>query len=254
LMVLVALAFVRGWQRRSHTALRWFWAGAGIWAVGVALKSATAVLANRRVLAVLDLHFSHAGYLALGSLYIGLLTGIFEIGLTLLAARIWHSLTRDGRRAVAVGVGAGSFEALLLGLSAIVSVIVMAAMPGQPQIEAARAALASSVAMTPLVWLAGPVERAMAILCHTSSRALVLMSVAKRRWSLFWYGFLIMTGIDGMAGYFHMTGAVGRISTWWIELSLLPFAALSVPIIGWCLRHWPAERNSVAETPTQATP
>lgn len=46
LMMLAALAAVVWWQHRSKVQLRWFWAGAGIWTVGVALKFAVAVPLN----------------------------------------------------------------------------------------------------------------------------------------------------------------------------------------------------------------
>ena len=90
-------------------------------------------------------------------------------------------------------------------------------------------------------WLAGPVERVIAILCHTSSRALVLLSVARRRWAFFWYGFGIMTAIDAVGGAAHLSGALGRFSVWWLEAAIAPFAALSILVIAWCLRHWPPQ-------------
>jgi hypothetical protein len=102
-------------------------------------------------------------------------------------------------------------------------------------------------AASALVWLAGPVERVIAILCHTSSRALVLLSVARRRWAFFWYGFAIMTGIDAIAGAAHLSGALGRFSVWWIEAAIAPFALASLPILAWCLRHWPEEAQAGME-------
>jgi len=237
LMILVGLIYVIGWKLLSGRALRWFWAGAGIWAVGVALKLLFAIALNKPILAGLEQALPRVSYLVVGALYLGLLTGIFEIGFTLAAARRWSSLSRDGETAVAVGVGAGAFEAVLLGLAALVSILAL--MSGTKEGEMARAALASSAASTPLIWLTGPVERVLAILCHTSSRTLVLLSAARKRSSFFWYGFALLTALDGTAGFFHLAEKVGRISSWWIELLILPFAIVSVPIIIWCLRHWP---------------
>ena len=193
---------------------------------------------------------SYGGYLVLGSVYIGLLTGVFEIGVTLAAARKWQSLTRDSNRAIAVGIGAGGFEAILVGAAALIGGLV--AMSNLPGSEEARTALAASVAATPVVWLVGPVERTIAILCHTSSRTLVLLSVAKRRWAFFWYGFLLLTALDGIAGFAHISGKLGQISTWWIELAIAPFAVASVPIILWCVRHWPVTGGTDADKPTDA--
>jgi uncharacterized membrane protein YhfC len=244
-MVLVAVLFLVGWKVGSQTQWRWFWAGAAIWTVGVALKFACALLLNTPVLAGLKSLLPHPGYVGLGALYIGLLTGIFEIGVTLAAGRKWPSLARDANRAVAVGVGAGAFEAILLGFASLAGVLV--AMSNLPGSEQMRQGLAAATATTPFVWLAGWVERTIAILCHTSSRTLVLFSVAKRRGAFFWYGFLLMTLLDGVAGFAYLSGAVTSISLWWIELAIAPFALASVLIIGWCLRHWPSPTQTGGE-------
>jgi hypothetical protein len=79
----------------------------------------------------------------------------------------------------------------------------------------------------------------------------VLLSVARRRWSFFWYGFAIMTAIDGIAGVAYLTGLLGQISTWWIELAIAPFALASLPIIWWCLRHWPEQTPPAPEQPAE---
>jgi len=237
LMGLVGVAYVVAWKRRSRVALRWFWAGAGIWTVGVALKILAALLLNKPVLRGMEHLLPRVGYWIVGSVYIGLLTGIFEIGVTFLAARKWRSLAGSCDRALAVGIGAGAFEAMLLGVAGLATLAVLAShSPAEGQV---RAALAAAAATTPVEWLVGPVERVMAVLCHASSRALVLMSVATGRRAFFWYGFLLMTGLDAVAGAAHITGRVGRINLWWVELAVLPFAIASIAVIRWCVRRWP---------------
>jgi len=251
-MVLVALGSVLYWKRRSEALLRWFWVGAGIWTVGVGLKVVWALLFNEPILRALESALPRAAYLVGGSLYIGVLTGIFEIGVTLAAVLIWKRLAREPGRAIAVGVGAGAFEALLLGLGVLAGLVV--ALSGGPGAEQARAALTRLAQVTPLLWLVGPVERVIAILCHTSSRALVLLGVARRRLRLFWWGFLIMTAIDSIAGFVHISGAIGKVSMWWAELALAPFAIVSVPIILWCLRNWPPESTPAKPDLSDAVP
>lgn len=218
-----------------------------IWTAGVALKFAAALLLNKPLLSGLDALLPRSSYLFLGAVYIGLLTGVFEIGITLAAALKWRSLARDVNQAVAVGVGAGAFEAILVGAAALIGVLVaMSNLPGSQQ---ARTAIALSAAHTPLAWLAGPVERIMAILMHTSSRTLVLLSVAQRRWTYFWYGFFLLTGVDAIAGFVHVSGMVSRISLWWVELAIAPFAVASVPIIRWCMGHWCYRMDAEANQP-----
>lgn len=249
-MILIALGSILYWKRRSETQWRWFLVGAGIWTVGVSLKFICAAILNQPILHGLKNVFPGLPYILAGGIYVGLLTGIFEIGITLAAACIWRRLAQSASRAVAVGVGAGAFEALLLGLAGFVAILL--AISGMRGTESASASIAEVALVTPFAWLVGPVERAIAILCHTSSRTLVLLSVAKRRWSYFFWGFMIMTGIDAIAGFAHLSGKIGQFSLWWIELAIGPFAVASVLILRWCLSHWPgngvSERTSVSGT------
>ena len=247
LMILVALAFTVGWKLWSHDQWRWQWVGAAIWAVGVALKFACSIPLTKPVLHALEAALPRGAYIAAGALYIGLLTGVFEIGVTLVVALIWRKLAATANRAVSIGVGAGGIEALLLGVAALIGTLVVVV--GVPSTESALTGVAATVAATPLSWLAGPLERIIAILCHTSSRTLVMLAIMRRRAAYFWYGFLIMTAIDAVAGVAHLTGAMMFCSAWWIELAILPFAIISVPILRWCLRQWPAE--PVTEPPIE---
>jgi len=245
LMLAVGAAFVIGWKAGSRTPLRWFWAGAAIWTAGVALKVVTALLLNKPVFAGLKALLPRSALLVLGAGYIGLLTGVFEIGVTLMAALKWQGLARNAKRAVAVGVGAGAFEAILLGTAALISALV--ALSNLPGSQEARTAITSSAAHTSLPWLTGTVERIIAILVHTSSRTLVLLSVARRRWCFFWYGFLLLSAVDAIAGFVLVSDIASRVSIWWVELAIAPFALASVPIIRWCIRHWPAEPGAEPE-------
>jgi uncharacterized membrane protein YhfC len=235
LMAVVALVAVFAWWWHSRVQWRWFWAGAAIWTVGVALKFAVAIPLNR--------FFFEAGVhaaglrLVVGSLYCGLMTGIFEIGITVAAALVWRRLAADPARAVAVGLGAGAFEALLLGLGAAAGTLAAVA---SGQTELVLKSMAGMAAQTPLMWLAGPAERVIAILGHTASRVLVLHAVAGRRWLGFWAGFGWLSAMDLLAGVVLLTGMTTSGSLWGIELMLLPFGVLSVPLTLWAVRRWPA--------------
>jgi uncharacterized membrane protein YhfC len=245
-MVAVGFAAVVWWRLRSRAEWRWFWVGAAVWFVGVALKVLWAILLDQPILKGIESLVPHTAYLLLGGLYIGLLTGVFEIGVTLVAAMIWKKMADDAARGMAVGVGAGAFEAVLLGLVTFAATAAALAMEGtwRDQIAAETSFAAKT---TPFWWLVSSVERVIAILCHASSRGLVLWGVARKKW--FWPfvgGFAIMTAIDAVAGYVHLAGLLGKVSLWWIELAIAPAAVLSIPLLIWCYRTWPL--------PPQASP
>ena len=242
LMMLVALAGVFAWWLHSRVQWRWFWAGAGIWTVGVALKFGVAVPLN-------PIFFGKTAHaiglkLWIGSVYCGLMTGIFEIGITLAAALVWRRLAANPIRAVAVGLGAGAFEAFLLGFAASAGSLA-ALVSGQA--EAVLKGLAPIAAHTSLMWLAGPTERLIAILAHTAARVLVLRAVAGRRWLGFWAGFAWLSAVDFLAGVVLLTGMTTSGSIWRIELMLLPFGVLSIPIVIWAVRRWPIAPETAAD-------
>jgi hypothetical protein len=235
-MMLVALVAAVSWWRVSRARIRWFWAGVGLWTVAVVLKFACAALANAAVIGFLKRELPYPLLVAGGGLYVGLQSSVFEMGLTLAAVLVWRQLGRDAGRAIAVGVGAGAFEAFLLGAVSLAAMLaVLAKVPGTEPIGKQLDAVA---AVTPLFWLAAPAERIIAILCHASTRALILLGVVHRRPMMVFWGFLIFTLLDGVAGAVHVSGKMGAFSVWWIELAVLPFALVSIPILRWCYWRW----------------
>ena len=128
-------------------------------------------------------------------------------------------------------------RALLVGVGVLGAMVV--ALLGVPGTKMIMDLAEEQAQATPVLWLVGPVERVIAILCHTSSRTLVFLGVARRRWPFFWWGFLLFACLDSIAGFAHVSGKIGEISMWWIELAIAPLAIASIPIIRWCLGHWP---------------
>jgi uncharacterized membrane protein YhfC len=221
-MMLVAIASVWFWRNRSGVSWRWFWVGALLWTVAVAVKFGIAIPLNGPLLTGLKSSLPNWGYLTIGTIYGGVMTGITEVLFTFIAALIWPRMAATAPRAVAVGVGAGAFEAALLAIIA--------------------AAGTFFTGVGTAAWLGAlvpAIERVIAILCHVASRVLSLMAVASRRWVLFVYGFLLLSGIDAVAMYLHLSGQLSTLSFWTAEAMIAPFALISIPITRWCIRHWP---------------
>jgi hypothetical protein len=190
--------------------------------VAVAVKFAVAIPLNGPLLTGLKSSLPYWAYLSVGTIYGGVMTGITEVLFTVVAALIWPRMAATAPRAVAVGVGAGAFEAALLAI-----------------VAAAGTLISGFGATTLLGALVPAIERIIAIFCHVASRVLALMSVASRRWALFWYGFALLSGIDAVAMYLHLSGKVNTLSFWTAEAMIAPFALISIPITRWCISHWP---------------
>ncbi|MBN1254572.1 MAG: YhfC family intramembrane metalloprotease [Deltaproteobacteria bacterium] len=235
-MMIVASAAVIYWRRVSKLQFRWFWLGAGLWTIAVALKAACALLTNKAAIVFMSEILSYPLLILGGGLFIGFQSSFFEIGLTLLAVLIWHQIGRDANRAIGIGIGVGAFEAMLLGIASLTGIL--AVLAGIPGTEKIHEGINKVAAVTPLFWLVGPAERISVILCHASSRALVLLGARNRKTMMVFWGFLIFTLLDGVAGAAHISGKIGTISMWWIELAILPFALISIPILRWCYASW----------------
>lgn len=235
-MMIVASAAVIYWRRLSHLQFKWFWVGAGLWTVAVILKLICALLTNVAVIGFMKKNLSYPSLVISGGLFMGIQSSLFEIGLTLLAVLVWRQLGKNAERAVGIGIGAGAFEAMLLGLTSFI--LILTVLAGVPGTEKIREGIDTVAAATPVFWLLGPAERIIAILCHASSRALVLLGATRRKPMMVFWGFLIFTLLDSMAGAAHMSGKIGKISMWWIELAILPFAVVSIPILRWCYLCW----------------
>lgn len=229
LMALVGGLSLWFWRRRTRVAWTCFGIGALLWGVGVSLKFGWAFAFNKSILQAINRALPEPAAWVAGALYIGLLTGVFEIGVTILAAKRWAFLSQNSGRAIAVGIGAGAFEAIILGL-----VVALASLASGPQ-----AAAAGSVSLMVLP----AVERILALLCHASSRAMVFFAVAARRprWAL--WGFILLTGLDTVAALFLLSKERAAMNPWLPELSFLPFALISLALLIFLSKAWPAEQQ-----------
>jgi hypothetical protein len=212
-----------------------------LWTVAVILKIGCAVLTNQAVLLFMKERLPHVWFVVCGGAFVGIQSSLFEIGLTILAGRIWRQLGQDANRAIGIGIGAGAFEAGLLGAGSLVAVLM--AIAGVPGTEAVRNQVDKLAAVTPLFWLLGPVERCIAIACHASSRALVLLGTSHRKPGMVVWGLLLFAVLDGIAGGAHVSGKIGEVSMWWIELAIAPCAVVGIPILRWCYLRWGAARD-----------
>lgn len=236
-MVVVGAAAALLWWWISRAEFRWFAVGVGLWVVAVAIKVVIALLTNAPVVKFLETHLPHGLYVTLGGLYVGLESSLCEIGLTLLLVLLWRAPGRDAGTATAVGAGAGAFEAMLLGVSAVAAGLVFGFVD-HPEVAKAAEAAGKIQDTTQLAWLIGTAERVLAILCHMSSRTLVLLGVTRRRIGMVVGGFVLFTYIDSVAGAAHISGNIGKFSLWWIELAIVPAALASLVILHWCWRTW----------------
>jgi len=226
-MVLVGLAFVFFASWRQILNWRYLMLGGLFWVLTVTAKFTVSIPLNPLVfqaLGVTSEKLFSPGNLA-AYLYIGALTGIFEVGLAWLVL----SKTRWGRadwsQALIFGIGFGVIEALLLGLAGLSSALVGLFSPEVLPVPT----LGTLAGQTSLgMGLAPVVERLFVVLAHIFACLLIFYAIARReaRWG--WLAMLYKTLLDTPAGFaaFWGTGTVAKI--WTIEAVIALFGILGL--------------------------
>jgi uncharacterized membrane protein YhfC len=234
-MIAVAIGFV------IYAALRrlgWGYLGLGAlaWVVTVALKFAWAIPINPSVYNGLYDALPEVIAAPLFYLYVGALTGIFEVAIVWLVMRY----TRLGRvswnRALAFGIGFGAVEALLLGLSSLATVLAALVAPGIFPLEA----LEQVSRLNNILYGLSPIaERFFTVLVHILSNVLIFYAVAQRKPRWFWLALIYKTGIDAVAAFAQVWGLETLAKIWAIEAVVALWG-----IVGWLGIRWVRQRYS----------
>lgn len=231
-MIVVALGFAAYAGRRQ---LGWGALSLGALACGVtvALKFAWAIPFNPPIYTALNQALPSLG-VPLFTLYVGALTGIFEVGLVALLL----NYTRLGKaawpRALAFGIGFGAIEALVLGVVSLSSTLaaMMIAMVQLPDPEVVAH-------LGNILWVLAPVvERLATIFIHICCNVLIFYAVNTRQARWFWLAFGFKTAVDTAAALcVHINGIDTLRHVWTFEVMIILFGLAS-----WLGLRWLAPR------------
>lgn len=228
-MIIVALASIIYWKKKSKIAFRFFLLGAIAWIIAVALKTAWAVSLNKPILNFLEskLPANLSGPLSWS--YIGLLTGIFECGIVLGFIYLLKGLKEvNWKESVGFGIGFGAFEALLLGIASFVVTLLAILIPEQLPKE-----LLEGLPQLQSLWVipAPIIERISTLFIHIFSVVLILYAFKTKEWKWFWLSFWYKTAVDSVAAYVHLAYGVEKLTVmglWILELIILLFAIVGL--------------------------
>jgi uncharacterized membrane protein YhfC len=228
-MVSIALVSIMYWKTRRKITLSFFLWGGLSWFLATVCKSIASVPMPQIIPRFRELTPSYIAE-PLFWLAIGLLTGVFECGISLLlVSRLQQLRSATWEEALGYGLGFGGLEALLLGVYNFVIVLLIIVVPNQLPQELIKLADPSKASL-----LAIPIpifERAIVILLHAFSSILIIYAVQKKEWRWFWFSFLYKTTMDAIAGYFQITYGLENLSLsgiWLVELILLPFGLVGL--------------------------
>jgi uncharacterized membrane protein YhfC len=232
-MIAVAIGFV------IYAALRklgWGYLGLGAlaWVVTVMLKFAWAFSVNSFIYNGLYDALPEVIAALLFYLYVGALTGIFEVGVVWLVMRYTRLGRVSWKRALAFGIGFGAVEALLLGLSSLGNVLMALIIPSAFPLEALEQV---SRLNNVLYGLAPILERFSIVLVHILANVLIFYAIARRKPKWFWLALIYKTGLDAVAAFAQFWGLETLAKIWTIEAVVALWG-----IIGWLGIRWVQQR------------
>lgn len=226
-MTLVALAFVIYAARQKILGWRYLGLGALFWVLTVAVKFAFAIPVNPLVYQALgvtsDRLFSPGNLVAY--LYIGALTGVFEVGLAwLILSKIrWGQASWS--QTLVFGIGFGAIEAFLLGLVGFGSSLTALLSPDVLPVSA-LGSLANNATLG--MGLAPVVERLSVIFAHIFSCVLIFYAIASGEPKWGWLAILYKTLLDAPGGFAAFWGANTLEKVWTLEAVIAVFGLMGL--------------------------
>ncbi len=225
-MMIVAVGFLvyalvqgAGWRYLGWGALGWMGS--------VALKFAWAIPFNGPIYQFLTQTLPKTPGQLLFYLYVGALTGIFEVGLVWGVLRLTRLGKAPWHEALGFGIAFGAIEALFLGLSSFTNVLLALLNPDLfPPYHLEQLAMLNNF----LYGLAPIWERFFTILIHAGANVALFYAIARRQPRWFWVAFIFKTSIDTWAafGQFWGVDTLGKI--WVLESGVALFG-----LLGWWL-------------------
>jgi uncharacterized membrane protein YhfC len=214
--------------------------GAGVWIATVVLKFVWAVPANPPIYAALTGALPEAAATVVFSIYVGALTGIFEVLGTWLLLRY----TKLGRvpwgRALAFGIGFGAIEALLLGANSVIGVVTAIISPSALSLEA----LEQIARQTTVLYIAAPVwERFFTVLIHIFANVCLFYGIVRGQARWLWVPFVFKSAIDAVAAWAQF-GLLSTIGGLWIVEGIVAAFGLA----GWLGTRWIGAHYPEVET------
>lgn len=249
-MILVSIAFVVYAARKKLLGWRHLGMGALFWILTVTAKFLFAIPVNPILFRILGA--SNENIFSLSNLvmylYIGALTGIFEVGLAWLVLSKTPWGKADWNQALVFGIGFGVIEAFLLGLSGFSSALTGIIAPDVLPIPV-LGSLANNATL--VMGLAPVIERLSVIFAHIFACVLIFHAInsGESKWG--WLSILYKTLLDAPAGFAAFWGVGTASKLWTIEGMIILFGLIGLWGTIWIARRYSQHR---VQTPALEVP
>lgn len=192
-MVAVGAAAITYWYLKKRPGIEYFFYGGILWAIAIAIKLIMDLTITQPIQSYLKATLPIVTVVLLMSLYVGLRTGIFESGLTYVVVKYTKLSRMSWNDAVAMGIGFGGTEAILLGLLSLLGMLTYLAVPSLfDQLPPA------SQVQFEIVFIPIPViERLFTLFVHVFATVLVIYAVKLDDWRWLALSMGLKTILDG---------------------------------------------------------
>lgn len=201
-VVLLLSGLIPIFAYRKKTNVRWnmILFGAAAWFFSVALKGTFAYFFNTPINI-----FLASIYIPLYYVYVGLLTGVFETFIPLLIILKYKSKFESVNNQIGFGIGFGSVEAIIIGITTIASFLAVRYFPAQiPSqiLELLKQSLSGTASEFLVRALTGGIERLSATMIHVFCAFMLFLFVYHKKKIYLLVPVLLKTVTDGFALYF----------------------------------------------------
>ena len=235
-MILVGILFPLYWKNKTKVNANFFFWGAGAWILAITAK----ILLDMTLTPILNVWlFPHGITTALivSCLYVGLRTGIFESGFSYLVILKTKLKKMGYKEGVAFGLGFGAVEAIFLGITSFLNILLFVLFPGMIALlpEAQQMALLAGLESNSLIVFAPVMERTVLMFIHVFSTLLVLYAVKAKKLSYLGLSILFKAIVDGIIPWlvFNLSPITDIVNAYLIEIPFIILAVFSYFGIKW---------------------
>lgn len=235
---MIAAGIISGlfWQS-GNVSIWWvFILGSIAWLISLVLKVSWAILLNKIIVSGINRLAGESVGKWFSWLYIGILTGIFECGVTYLFVVKSQLKIADWNQAVAFGIAFGATEAMVLGLVSFIGTLVTILRFDHSNPDEKKnipKAIKQDIAIIVL-----PItERITTLVIHAFSCVLIVYGVHAQEAIWFWISFTFKSAIDSFAMWGIVDFQVKQSTTRLAQFNLMIAAFAAIALLGMWLLH-----------------
>lgn len=235
-MVLVGIIAVVYWKKKFRVNINYFLWGAAAWVIAIAIKMAM----DYSITPLLNDWLQSLGIVAalVGmGIYVGLRTGILESGVSYLTMIKTRLRDMDFRKGVAFGIGFGAAEAIFLGVTSFLNILMFIIFPDLINLvpEPVREILLANLNASSWIVFAPIIERVSIMFIHVFSALLVLYAIKSRKLIYLVYSILFKTLVDGIIPWlaYSMQPLYEVANAYMIQIPFIILALISYFGIRW---------------------